>query len=337
MPDSVCLKMDSRLLKLFVIIATTCCTVGTDKPPLECPPGAVVTTLDGGRFGNLAWEYASVWALAKYLPCNRTPYSTDRINNFLVDIFEHLSLPAIQDLRPDCKCFTYNDVYTYNYPQPNFFDMKYAKTVTNCTENVILSRYPLLIQHVWEHAAELRQELQYKKHFIDSAYETMESCKAKFMADKTGDIQTTYVGLHVRRTDYPAFLDHFHKPTLPIEFYFMCLDYFRRRTDLGRSIFLVVSDEPEWVAKNLIANNEHGDVFLASRGDIDHPGYDITLLSKCNHSIIDYGSYGYWAAMYAGGETLVSNISYSYAVEALQDYPNWHFVFRHDDGSLHIK
>lgn len=81
---------------------------------LECPPGAIVTTLDDGRLGNLAWEYASVWALAKYLPCHRTPYSTGLINRFLNQIFENVSLTAVDALPRDCRCFSYGNISKHN-------------------------------------------------------------------------------------------------------------------------------------------------------------------------------------------------------------------------------
>ena len=35
--------------------------------------------------------------------------------------------------------------------------------------------------------------------------------------------------------------------------------------------------------------------------------FDLSVLSHCNHSIIDYGTFGFWSAYLAGGITLVAN------------------------------
>ena len=52
-----------------------------------------------------------------------------------------------------------------------------------------------------------------------------------------------------------------------------------------------------------------GDLFLAGAltdssisGDVDlAAGYDLSLLSLCNHTILSYGTFSYWAGVLAGG------------------------------------
>ena len=34
-------------------------------------------------------------------------------------------------------------------------------------------------------------------------------------------------------------------------------------------------------------------------------GVDLCVLSMCNHSIVDYGSFGLWAALMAGGQIIL--------------------------------
>ena len=70
-----------------------------------------------------------------------------------------------------------------------------------------------------------------------------------------------------------------------------------------------------------------------SRGGIDNPGYDIALLSYCNHSIIDYGTYGLWAAVYAGGETITLKTT-TQIHRILSGKPNWHFVQSSPTGEI---
>ena len=65
-----------------------------------------------------------------------------------------------------------------------------------------------------------------------------------------------------------------------------------------------------------------GDLYLA--GGLSDPslpgdgdlvaGYDLALLSQCNHTILSYGTYSYWAGLLAGGSTFTpqnyENIEY---------------------------
>ena len=50
---------------------------------------------------------------------------------------------------------------------------------------------------------------------------------------------------------------------------------------------------------------------LATGVDI---GEDLALLAACNHSIISYGTFGMWAAIFAGGEVcLLSFLAFLHA------------------------
>ena len=43
---------------------------------------------------------------------------------------------------------------------------------------------------------------------------------------------------------------------------------------------------------------------LATADDI---GDDLALLAACNHTILSYGTFGMWAALLAGGRTVISS------------------------------
>ena len=43
---------------------------------------------------------------------------------------------------------------------------------------------------------------------------------------------------------------------------------------------------------------------LATADDI---GDDLALLTACNHTILSYGTFGQWAALLAGGRTVISS------------------------------
>lgn len=292
-----------------------------------CPEGAIVTVLPGGRLGSLIWEYASAWALSKYLPGNRTFYSRKYITNRLNNVFETIDTPVVEGIPKDCSCCASVNFSAFTDHYTNFVDF----------DNVILSRYSMLVEHVVKQMDHLRKHLVYRKVYLDHAHDTIKRVEEIYLWNNpTFEDNLTYVGVHIRRTDYPAFLKLYNLPTVRVDFYKLCIEYFRNRTDLGRSVFLIVTDDPYWVYDNIIPveNNEYDDLHLVSRGNITTPAFDLALLSMCNHSIIDYGSCGYWGAVYAGGVTLVSNVSYKYAKDILKNYDNWHFVDVNSDGSL---
>jgi galactoside 2-L-fucosyltransferase 1/2 len=85
----------------------------------------------------------------------------------------------------------------------------------------------------------------------------------------------------------------------------------------GKLLFLIVSDDLEWCREHLL---DREDVVIASK----NPAHDLALLSLSNHSIIDYGTFGEWGALMAGGHTISLNVDkYFNAVMAAKD-KNWH-------------
>ena len=49
-------------------------------------------------------------------------------------------------------------------------------------------------------------------------------------------------------------------------------------------------------------------------------GVDLSVLSMCNHSIVDYGTFGLWAALMAGGRIILPR---GYSTEKSPDMMWW--------------
>jgi galactoside 2-L-fucosyltransferase 1/2 len=87
-------------------------------------------------------------------------------------------------------------------------------------------------------------------------------------------------------------------------------DFFLRQMNHLRNkykpiIFVVVSDDPKWCEREL-----HGDDVVVMRNN--SPAQDLAIMAACNHSIIDYGTYGMWGAILSGGDIFVYNLTKSY-------------------------
>lgn len=94
------------------------------------------------------------------------------------------------------------------------------------------------------------------------------------------------------------------------------MDYFKEK--FKNVLFVVVSDDPGWCKKTF---SDRKDVVVVSKSVVQ----DIALLASCNHSIIDYGTFGTWGALLAGGETVYYNLtSKSIASRTGKLLPNWH-------------
>lgn len=303
--------------------------------PGVCPPGDVVTIVGGGRLANCIWEYVTVWSLSKFLPSNRAPFAQKLIVDTLRNVFDGIDLPTVEDIPRDCECckstnWTATNVHVFDFIPLNNVTNRFA----DFKGHIILSKYSLLLEPVLATIEELKTLFIYKDELISSAHNIIRNKTELYMkSNKVADnTKIVYVGVHVRRTDYIKYLSVTHNMTVTgPEYFIAAINYFRKRSDLGKPIFLVVSDDIPWVEQNL----QGSDVFTASRGGIDNPGYDIALLSHCNHSIIDYGTYGLWAAVYAGGETVTLKTT-TQIHRILSGRSNWHFVKTAPPGEIVI-
>jgi galactoside 2-L-fucosyltransferase 1/2 len=84
-------------------------------------------------------------------------------------------------------------------------------------------------------------------------------------------------------------------------------------------MFVVVSDDPEWCERELRGDNV---VVMKTKP----PAQDLAIMAACNHSILDYGTYGVWGAILSGGDTFVYNLTAGGAVELASLLPNWYIV-----------
>jgi galactoside 2-L-fucosyltransferase 1/2 len=103
-------------------------------------------------------------------------------------------------------------------------------------------------------------------------------------------------------------------------------DFFLRQTNLLRNkykpiMFVVVSDVPVWCEREL-----HGDDVVVMRNKSS--AQDLAIMAACNHSIMEYSTYGMWRAILRGGDTFVYNLTNSYdaAFEMASLLPDWHIV-----------
>ncbi|GLH16680.1 L-Fucosyltransferase, partial [Gryllus bimaculatus] len=135
-----------------------------------------------------------------------------------------------------------------------------------------------------------------------------------------GHLKISYVGVHVRLTDYPMYLERRYGlkegELADTDYYVRAMEYMLKRLredGILKVVFAVVSDDMNWATNNLIPQLENylkskkllGTNAVVSWCGSEYFMNDLVLLSSCNHSIIAYGTFGSWSALMAGGWTVV--------------------------------
>jgi galactoside 2-L-fucosyltransferase 1/2 len=241
------------------------------------------------------YEYISVWAAAK--KTGREPYVPSCLIRNLEKIFLNLPVPPLSFLA-NCPLQEYPVAITLD-------------KVDHSNGSIILPGAVQLPTYITPLLSKIRQIFQFKEHIIDESQRLLQSASR-------GMKNITYVGVHVRRTAYIVYLEKKFKSSA------VKPDYFLRHMNIFRNkykpvMFVVVSDDPEWCELEL-----RGDDVVVMR--TNSPVQDLATMSVCNHSIIDYGTYGVWGAILSGGDTFIYNLTNSSPCTLASLLPNWYVV-----------
>ncbi|KAL3279745.1 hypothetical protein HHI36_017253 [Cryptolaemus montrouzieri] len=263
----------------------------------KCPNYGIVTVMQGGRIGNQIWEYASVWALARRTGLE--PYIPRCIKLKLEQVFSSLSVPTFEEI---AHCPFEMDKFVKSLDEWNY---------TN--QSIILPRYIVQPELVLTWVQDIKQELTIKKKLLK---------KAQYILRMAAKNRTncTFVGVHIRRTDYiNRVMTKYSAKPADLSFYTAAMKYFEKK--YLRVIFIIVSDDPKWCIKQFAGNTK---AYITGTTKPNTPALDLAVLSSCNHSIFDYGTYGQWGAILAGGETVFYSIKDHSSYRVGQLLPNWH-------------
>lgn len=99
------------------------------------------------------------------------------------------------------------------------------------------------------------------------------------------------ISIHIRRGDYLS--ENFAKGfgnCCPIEYYKRAIEYMRVK--FHDPIFVVFSDDMEWVKDNLVMENA---IYVDHNKDLDS-WQDMYLMSQCKHNIIANSTFSWWGA-----------------------------------------
>ena len=141
------------------------------------------------------------------------------------------------------------------------------------------------------------------------------------------DKETNFIGIHVRRTDQVLHNRKlFDAKPVTAAYYQRAMAHYRQI--FSNSVFIVATDDMKWSQQNINRVNESTAIeFVVGKGR----DFDFAVLSHCNHSIVSVGSFGFFAAYFAGGLVVAPKIASK--IPLLIDFlvseaglENWTFV-----------
>lgn len=271
----------------------------TFEPNPKC--SHVLTLLPGGRWANLVMEYGSLYGLIKdHKAFGIKPVLNDEMKTKLKAMFPNLSIPSFSEMGCSDKNLPF---VTTEQVMGGLLKGKWNNSI------ISLPKYWLREKYLEGAIDDLKhKDFQFNSTYVECVQKKLYDVKEHFLQNRPelDQAQVIYVGLHVRRTDYPRYLK-FHNGTPVTEKYFYkAMNMFRDK--FGPSvIFVSATDDPKWVIRKF---SKFSDVYFSSNMDtcgIDAVHFDFTLLSHCNHSIYSYGTYGFMTSVLAGGHVIASH------------------------------
>ena len=148
--------------------------------------------------------------------------------------------------------------------------------------------------------SDIRKQFQFRSSTV-AAINSFLSDSAKLLPHDSSE-SYVFVGLHVRRGDL---LDSYNAnkgyTVADAAYLSRAMNYFGKK--YHGVVFVVCSDDLLWSTSNVQSSLPNVAVVFSKFSALS-PEFDLALLSHCNHSIITVGSFGWWAAWLAGGETV---------------------------------
>ena len=97
----------------------------------------------------------------------------------------------------------------------------------------------------------------------------------------------------------------YNLPPLHASYYLAAIDAFADK--FPHAVFVLVGDNLDWGRKNILERAPRAPIFALGDGRVDDAGAvgrDLALLAACNHTVLSYGTFSFWAGFLAGGHRL---------------------------------
>lgn len=254
-----------------------------------------LTITFAGGLGNQMFQFAALYGISKangFRPqiCGQTVVGR---------VFRQLKVKRIeQDVAAATRSFG-----AYLERKSNAFDSRALSL--NFMRNIVLYGFYQSWRYFDHVRSDIRKQFQFRSSTV-AAVNSFLSDSAKLLvkdlSNTEDDEPFVYVGIHVRRGDL---LDSYNTKkgyaVADASYFPRAMRYFAKK--FSRVVFVVCSDDMTWSTEN-VQTTMSNTVVVFSQFSALSPEFDLALLSHCNHTIMSVGSFGWWAAWLAGGETV---------------------------------
>jgi len=242
-----------------------------------------------GRFGNQLYQYASLLGIARHN--NRTPIWARGDIEF-EDIFKIQMLLDINNTIS--KSNHSNFLVGRKEIDPNCYE-NWTESLPN--RNMSINGYLKSRLYYNDIERELRNHFTFKAFIIDQARLIINNASNDMWnCSRAKRNHTTFVAIHVRRSDYlqPRLINYgWKQPTA--DYYKDSMEYFKTR--YRNVTFVLFSDDIPWCRKIIRGTNV---IYIEGQTR----AIDLAVASLCDHAIVTIGSFGHWIAWFVNGVTV---------------------------------
>lgn len=251
-------------------------------------PGRCFLTVDfQGGIGNLMFQYAFLYSRARMFNCTMVidnhkvldnAFGFKPVANNTVIVIPRPGIPnsCFQRIEDEVDCA---------------YDAKLDVRPTKDT------RYYGYFQS-WKYFKIYEKEIRQIFTFVPSIRETANRKVSDILSNYKGNTTSVLVGVHIRREDIslrPSFIKYGFRVASP-EYVINAMSHFRNKY---KSVIFMVSSNDKYWATNVMKGQKNVH-FVSS----DSGAADMATMSLANHSISTVGTFGWWIATLANGETV---------------------------------
>lgn len=258
----------------------------------------IIARLNGG-LGNQMFQYANGKARAlsvdSHLLLDISEFETYRLHQgyelskVFVGPFAVASKDQIKALKGSCllgKAALFNSKLSKLFIKKSFIQephFQYWSGIKNVPDGSYLSGYWQSEKYFQKFQEEIAADFKFA-----TPLQGMNDTLAAAICE---DGQTS-ISLHIRRGDYVTDpKTQAYHGVCSLEYYQNAISYLTERLD--KVHFFIFSDEPQWVAQNLIMDHPHT---FVSHNTGENSYNDMRLMSLCQHHIIANSSFSWWGA-----------------------------------------
>ncbi|XP_063441236.1 galactoside alpha-(1,2)-fucosyltransferase 2-like [Mytilus trossulus] len=257
---------------------TNSLVTSTHFPVRESFAKNYITITFQGRLGNLLFEYASLYGIAKHH--NMIPVINEGCHLKKVLKISATSGQLLTNVK------RYNEVKGCTFENEAFnLDRKFNWTLNGYFQS-------------WKYFVDKSEQIRKEFKFKDSIQHEATNQFHKIINLKGISNTSTYIAVHVRRGDmvHSSVMTKYGYISADKRYIDDAMASFQ--LNFSNPFFIFSSDDISWCKTHFTKENT---AFIQQKNS---PEVDMAIMTNCNHSIITTGSYGWWIAWLIGGNTI---------------------------------